>query len=636
MKDNEALVQGVLFEDNYLVRTHKTLTSNPIVALTELVANAWDAGASLVRIVIPQALGQELSIEDDGTGLTKEEFLTRWPTLSYNRLAHQGEKVIFPPDKEHNVRIAFGRNGIGRHGMLCFAPEYSVITTKGKTKCTFNVSTRNQALAITPEFEETLPNDNHGTRLFAIVEQNRPDPERVLEELAKRFIADPSFVVEVNGKTIDTSDLMRDAKTTSFSIEYEGKHFSFSLILIDTEKAHKNTIYQGVAFWQGKRLVGEPSWVIGKIPILDGRTQLARRYTFIVETNDLADYVNEDWSGFIKHPTLDYLFDEIVKHIEKEIQIICADNVQSIKESVTKEHEKDFESLSPLGKYELKEAVNHIVRAKPTISHEMLSVAMGAIINLEKSRNGVALLQKLSQINPSEIDDLNRLLDDWSIKDALCVLDEIDRRISVIEAINKLSHDKNTDELHGLHPLITHARWIFGPEFDSPEYIANSQLQTVAKRLFDVEDANFINKLKRPDLIVKGDFTYGITGTETMEGECNISKLNRVLLIELKRGGFVIGKAERTQASNYVEELFDSETITADSRVYAFVVGDRINKADAIKVKDDRGIITPITFSQIVDTANKRLFKLRDMLSSRYSDVDGVELAKKTVQLTLF
>ena len=53
MKDNEELAQGVLFEENYLVRTHKTLTSNPIVALTELVANAWDAGASFVRIIVP-------------------------------------------------------------------------------------------------------------------------------------------------------------------------------------------------------------------------------------------------------------------------------------------------------------------------------------------------------------------------------------------------------------------------------------------------------------------------------------------------------------------------------------------------------------------------------------------------------
>jgi hypothetical protein len=516
--------------------------------------------------------------------------------------------------------------------MLCFASEYFVTTMKEKMKCAFHVSTNEQALSIILKEEESLPKESHGTILSVIVERNLPLSETLLEELAKRFIADPSFIVEVNGKTIDNSELMKDAKKSSFSVEYEGKTYSFDLIVIDTEKAHKKTIYQGIAFWQGKRLVGEPSWVIGKIPVLDGRTQLAKRYTFIIQTEDLTDYVNADWSSFLKCPTMDYVFEQIAKHIEKVIKDLNKENIQSIKACIAKEHERDYEYLSLLGKYEIEEAVNHIVDAKPTISQEMLSVVVGAIINLEQSRNGVALLQKLSQIKPSEIDDLNRLLDDWSIKDALSVLDEINRRISVIEAINKLSHDKDTNELHVLHPLITHARWVFGPEFDSPEFVANAQLQTVAKRLFDVDDASFLNKLKRPDLIVKGDYSYGITGTETMEGECCITKLNRVLLIELKRGGFEIGKKERSQASDYVEELFDSEILSADSRVYAFVVGDSINRADPVKVKDDCGIITPITFSQIVDTANKRLFRIRDMLSERYSKMSGVDLVDKEIQ----
>ena len=69
-------------------------------------------------------------------------------------------------------------------------------------------------------------------------------------------------------------------------------------------------------------------------------------------------------------------------------------------------------------------------------------------------------------------------MENWSVKDALTVLDEIDKRISVIEAIRKLSSDKTADELHVLHPLIASARWIFGPEFDSPEYSYNNQLQT--------------------------------------------------------------------------------------------------------------------------------------------------------------
>ena len=90
------IVQGTLFEENYLQRTHKTLTTNPEIALTELVANAWDAGATTVNITIPGEYGQRLVIEDNGIGMTYAEFSERWLRLGYNRLQHQGKIVELP------------------------------------------------------------------------------------------------------------------------------------------------------------------------------------------------------------------------------------------------------------------------------------------------------------------------------------------------------------------------------------------------------------------------------------------------------------------------------------------------------------------------------------------------------------
>jgi hypothetical protein len=42
----------MLFEDNYLLRTYRQLTSSPDIALAEFVVNAWDAEASTVDIDI--------------------------------------------------------------------------------------------------------------------------------------------------------------------------------------------------------------------------------------------------------------------------------------------------------------------------------------------------------------------------------------------------------------------------------------------------------------------------------------------------------------------------------------------------------------------------------------------------------
>ena len=122
------IVSGSLFEDDYLVRTLGPLGYSPDIALTELVANAWDAGTENVSIIIPEEIDEELTIEDDGIGLTPEQFHKRWMKLGYNRLKHQGEKVEFPIGKS-GQRLAFGRNGVGRHGLLCFNDEYTCLHT---------------------------------------------------------------------------------------------------------------------------------------------------------------------------------------------------------------------------------------------------------------------------------------------------------------------------------------------------------------------------------------------------------------------------------------------------------------------------------------------------------------------------
>jgi hypothetical protein len=97
------------------VRTLGALAHDPDIALTELVANAWDAGATEVKIFIPEDYDQKLITEDNGTGLTKDEFHYSWMRLGYNRLKHQGKQVVFPRGVQ-GKRFAYGRNG--RHILL--------------------------------------------------------------------------------------------------------------------------------------------------------------------------------------------------------------------------------------------------------------------------------------------------------------------------------------------------------------------------------------------------------------------------------------------------------------------------------------------------------------------------------------
>lgn len=102
----------VNFEENYIFRNNRSITSNNDITLTEFIANAWDARAHNVNITIPLEENEEIVIEDDGTGMNDEEFRNRWMTLNYDRQKRQGKEVQFSPDVKSSKRIPYGRNGM--------------------------------------------------------------------------------------------------------------------------------------------------------------------------------------------------------------------------------------------------------------------------------------------------------------------------------------------------------------------------------------------------------------------------------------------------------------------------------------------------------------------------------------------
>lgn len=377
--------------------------------------------------------------------------------------------------------------------------------------------------------------------------------------------------------------------------------------------------------------------------VLDGRTQEAKRYSVVVQTNDLADFIKEDWTGFIKDDRLKPIFAKIEESILKMFTEIAKDNIDETTKTIKKQYKSEYNDLTPLGKYEFNEAIKHITLNNPTAKTESISLAVETILNLEKTRSGSELLIKLSVLSNDDIVGLNTLLENWTIKDALTVLDEIDKRISVIEAIRKLSNDSSVDELHILHPLIASARWIFGPEFDSPEYSSNSQLQTTVEKVFGkkIDKKFFNNNRKRPDIVVMGNSTFSITGTIDFDHENGISNINKILIIELKRGGFKLGREERNQAVGYVEDFMNCGTIIGNPYISAYIVGESFSeKIQPIQTienenKVEMGKVQICLFSQIVDSSERRLFNLRSRLNEKYSDISGIELFTQQKKLAI-
>ena len=625
--------QQTLFEDDYLVRSLGAIATSPDTALTELVANAWDAGAGRVDLVIPEEVGEPLVVQDDGCGMTRKQFYERWMKLGYNRVKHQGTRAEFPPDRKGQRRAAYGRNGIGRHGLLCFGDEYTVVTVREGKRSTFLVGTTAGADPFRVRSEHSEKGVNgHGTTLSVVIGRHLPSPDRIRDVLSARFLHDPAFTVTVNGQSVPLAEHAGLIEQKTLDV---GDGATATAYFVDTTKAARTMKQQGIAFWIGKRLVGAPSWTLGTRAVIDGRTTLAKRYTVVIESDDFFDDVLSDWSGFKMNDRVAALFERVHAYVTSVFQRLSRDRAQETKETVLREHRTEIELLTPLAQLEVAEFVEEMAEHSYVGPQDTFSLAVQAVINLEKSKSGAALLEKLSKLSEDDVEALDKLLGEWSARDALTVLGEIDRRLAIVEALEKLSGDPKVDELRTLHPLVTQARWLFGPEYESAEYASNMSLRKAVEKVFEerVDRDAFINYRKRPDLLVLADATLSATAVDELDPDSGLSTMRDVLLIELKRGGFEVDRKEMDQATGYVEDILGCGLMDGQPKINAFVVGHKMKKGiqPVRKVGDkiDLGIVRVCTYGQLVRTAEQRLFRLRDRLKERYESLSGPEALSK-------
>ncbi len=256
-----AALQGTLFDERFLGRYAGAIMSDPTTALVELVANAWDAYATNVEIIWPEAASfTHFSISDNGVGMSPSEFEVRWRTLDYDRLSRQGPLALPPPDLPGALpRPVYGRNGKGRHAAFLFSSPYRVRTWRDGIEATYLVS---QGTKDPIEVEQvSLKHDveGHGTQIFAThIIESPLSPAEARSILSTRYLSNPAFAVSVDGIRVTFNDIPSDC-LDEFDIEVTG-HGTAHVMVIDSLKPDRTTRQHGIAYWVNRRLVGKAGW----------------------------------------------------------------------------------------------------------------------------------------------------------------------------------------------------------------------------------------------------------------------------------------------------------------------------------------------------------------------------------------
>lgn len=608
---------GVFYEERFLESfTGSNILKDPKTAVVELVANAWDAGATKVDIVWPdERAGVCFSIEDNGHGMTEEAIDRIWRTLAYDRIKSQGEFAQFPDELNLPPRLAFGRNGKGRFAGFCFGDEYFVESWREGRSVTFKVSRGIIDKPFVLDRQQSGRKNGHGTKIFTNSARRVALPESVVRsEIGMRFLTDPTFSVTVNGHLVKFTDIPDvHIKETTKTINGLG---DVIIIAIDTMQTDKTTYRHGVAWHVNNRLVGDCSWKYGGESFLDGRFRAAKRFVFIVKSDFLVDAVLPDWSGFnVDNDEYKTTLGVVLDFIKETVLEISKSQRVAIFNDIKRDHRDKISRMNMIGVERWEKFVHTVQEDCPSIKEKDLNHLAGILASLELSQSKYELLHKLGEMEPGQLDELHAVLDEWTLDMAKVVLDELQGRLTLLSKLKEKVFDAGADEVQELQPLFHQGLWIFGPEYETIEFTSNEGMTKIIQKLFKSKQKGSQN---RPDFAILPDSTVGLYYYPRYDEEGGEYSTDRLTIVELKRSGIPIGEEQKAQCWKYIKELYSNGLVDEYSKITCFVLGSsiEIQETHARKEKDERVIIQPLDYNNVITRAKTRLHRLYDRVKS--------------------
>lgn len=606
--------QSLLYDERFLESYAGSIINDPCTAIMELVANCWDAYATEVKVIWPDAaLERQFKISDNGKGMTLAEFQHIWRTIAYNRIAVGGSTSKPPDDIQGQPRLVFGKNGKGRFASFCFAQEYTIRSRKDGQEFVYRVR-RTPSHPLFLEEVSFSPSGvtGHGTEITGVgtIPRFLFSEEKAREAIGSRFLANPAFKVYLGGKEISFSDIPDLLSRQDVDVPGYGMA---RLLHIDSKKAHKTTKQHGIAWWVQNRAVGECCWSSSDYErVLDGRTAEAKRFTFIVQADFLNSYdaVEGDWSGF-KDSNAAWL--KTREAVQDRIRQIIVDGTKAEREerrsAVIQRIGNAVNSLSPVGKERVTSFVNEVVDSCPNFGENEIVQLSGVLTKLEKAKSRYGLLDLLHQCEPQDYDTLHAILKEWTVGMAKIVLDEIQTRLRLISELRAKLQLIGVDEVHELQPLFERGLWMFGAQFETIDFTSNQGMTKVIRKVF--KDDTGRGSRNRPDFVALLDSSVGFYARPAYNDEYDEDGVAHLVIIDLKTTGLALGAKEKNQVWKYVKELRDKGYLRIGTKVDGFVLGDKIEPGENEPTKQGEDVvITPMLYDTILVRAEKRLLNL--------------------------
>lgn len=603
------------------------------VALAELVANAWDAGAKKVSLILPEEAYDKstsrIEIMDDGSGMSTSEVQDQYLVIGRNRRES---------DAPNRLRPVMGKKGIGKLAGFGMASVMDITSWKDDESTSFSMNLANlkagdgsTSEAVIKGLIEKKPEwakSASGTRILLseLKHSTKMDIEKLKEALARRFSnrIRGAMTISVNGEPVGDPDLELDVRFPA-----EG-HLEEALPNGDvvrfyyafTKQTIKSAELRGFTIYVRGKTAQAPPFFFGVEGTASG--QHATRYVTGAIEADFLDAGADDASDVISTDRQEIDWDSTVafelktwgEKLARKALIECsARKGQILQEAICEDPDikRRLLALDEPSAVQVRKFLSILGQAEPNQERAMeLADSLVRAYEYRHFHDVISDLEAASD-TPESLERVLLQLRQWKVLESRAVLEIVKGRIGVIDRCHKLivnnaPETKSSLSEDNMHDLIAGYPWLLHPEWQ-----VLSEEKTISKQL-EEWDVKEVPKEAR-------NFRYDFLA---------LTDEQRLVIVELKRAGHAMTYAELSRFDTYRELL---QKGTTKQLHLVLVSGGAFDASPAaLRQWEDRTDATLTTWAELYDRANRYYRHYQAVLEG---DLNDPSFSRKETEVTL-
>ncbi len=629
----------VLVTDEHIKRISNC---KPIEALTELIWNALDADAKVVKVSYSHSTLDTITkiiVRDDGHGINRSSIKSTFGEIGNSHKA---------ASQSPSGRPLHGHKGFGRYKATLLGHEVvweSSYQNNGTGISTFRITNRADNLRKFIIEDGLDPNPQTGVEVTIgnILENasgidNDKIKNELLEIFAPYLVANPDVKVKVGNSWLAANEMILDASEESFTLTINEKNYEFITHIVRWSSSVRSR----------KHYCNQAGMSIAD---RDLRYTMGLPLTVYVKSQYFEELDSDNRTLLIE-------FDEEIAKIDRKVNPIVRDYSRSIIASSAAETIKE---LHARGLYPYSgEPTNEIERYEREVfdvcastvyeylpdfkgsSDQQQKLTLNLIKeSLEKNPSSIKkILTEILDLTAEEQDKFADVLGHIKLKSMINVSHLVSDRIRVLDSLEFLLNDpneaKHLKERSQLHKILENEPWIFGEEWALS--VSDKSVKTVLKRHY-----NLLGIEEDPEIVIKN--VKGISDipdivlSQTKAGHHAGSYHH--LVVELKRPKDPVSLVNLDQIKKYARTISKDSQFDAEKTEWKFVIVNTKFSADVnaevTQLDRDTGLILnqegykvwALKWSQILQPLRQSLEYLKNKIEFEGPGEDSFNYLKE-------